>query len=106
MFLSVAVPHQYGMDPGAADEIVRPFDVYALFQKIGSCREIGNRIFSVCLCGGNGSADRFRVIVFAIAFCTEIPFCIKYFFRETAASGSRHWRNFSDAPQKSAAGRQ
>ena len=26
--------------------------------------------------------------------------------RQTAASGSRHWRNFSDAPQKSAAGRQ
>ena len=24
----------------------------------------------------------------------------------TAASGSRYWRNFSDAPQKSAAGRQ
>lgn len=26
--------------------------------------------------------------------------------RPTAASGSRYWRNFSDAPQKSAAGRQ
>ena len=89
MFLSAAVPHQYGMNSGAADEIVCSLDMYALLQKIGSCREIGNRIFPVCLCGGNGSADRFRVIVFAIAFCTEIPFCIKYFFRETACGGEK-----------------